>query len=144
MPGARRDRALSSAVGNTLLIAITVLLAATVSALALGIAVQTLFLGGSSSSSGDAGPPEATFEIRYHGENASVTVTHAGGDTVHPDRLTVRRDGTPVSTAWPEGLVTAGDTGVVETVTAGDEIAVVWTGPDGDRSWVLQTARVPS
>jgi hypothetical protein len=135
-----RDRAVSSLVGNSVLIALTAILAATVAAFALGFVVQTLYFGGG----GDGGPsaPEAAFDVEYFQGNRTAVLTHVGGDVVGDKRLRVRRDGEPVETEWSSLSVGAGDSTRIRPVDPGDEVSVVWTDPEASKTWVLHSERV--
>jgi hypothetical protein len=136
-----RDRAVSSLVGNSVLVALTAILAATVAAFALGFAVQTLYLGGGGGGGGSPAP-EAAFAVEYFQGNRTAVVTHVGGDVIDAEGLVVRRDREEIETAWPSPEVTAGDSTRIRPVESGDEVSVVWEHPEKSRTWVLHSERV--
>jgi hypothetical protein len=137
-----RDRAVSSLVGNSVLIALTAILAATVALFALGFAVQTLYFGGGGGSGGGSSAPEAAFDVTYYQGNRTAVVTHVGGDAIDAEALVVRRDSEPVGADWSAPEVSAGDAVRIEPVAPGDEVSVVWRHPEESRTWVLHSVRV--
>jgi flagellin-like protein len=135
-----RDRAVSSVIGNSVLIAVTVILAVAVTTFALGFAVHLLFFDGDGQETSD--PPEATFSITYQEPSDAVVITHTGGDKIPADRLTVRRDQETVPMNWPGDPIVPGDAVRLKSVADGDRVAVVWNTPEESQSWVLNRTRI--
>lgn len=126
------DRAVSPVIGVILMVAVTVILAAVVSTLVLG-------LGGDVKAT-----PQASFSFDNDGSN-TVTVTHTGGADLAISEVNVTGASTPFD--WDSGVdtdskVTAGETGSV-TVSASDRLQVVWNGGEG-KSSILASYEVPS
>ena len=127
------DRAVSPVIGVILMVAITVILAAVIASMTLG-------LGDSAQTA-----PQAKFDFEQSGTGASatVTVTHASGASIDPARVTVIADGDNAFTGsvGADGKISAGDS---ITVNAGstDEVKVVWESEDGGTSSTLQTYEV--
>jgi|GEM_PF-5905886 len=80
-----------------------------------------------------AEPPQAGFEQQYDPAAGEVTITHAAGETVAVDRLTVTVAGEPHEAWTAEGeRLRTGDAVTVRDVAPGAAGALVWHGPDGD------------
>lgn len=78
--------------------------------------------------------PQIRFDFETRDGGSTVTVTHAGGETVEADSLFVVVDGR--TTPWPgAGEVAAGDQATVDA-GAGASVRVVWRGPDGERATI--------
>lgn len=107
------DRAVSPVVGVVLMVAITVILAAAVLTLTMGIQEPE-------------SPPQATFDAAV--SNGTVTLTHTGGNAIEAEALAVRGADCTFT-----GTVTAGDqcSGPVQS----DPIRIVWQ--SGDSSYVI-------
>ena len=117
------DRAVSPVVGVALLIAMTVILAAVIGAVVLGIGV------------GPADAPQATLSFEYDGTD-TVEMTHEGGDALDWSEITVAGDVTDSSP--DDGTMTAGDNeNVASDVGDGDEIRIVWEDPNSNSTTVL-------
>jgi FlaG/FlaF family flagellin (archaellin) len=91
--------------------------------------------------------PSASIQFEYDRPNDAVTATHEGGDTL-TGRVVVTKNGGS-ATEWP-APIEAGDrfsvgTGgdLPTTVTAGDEITVVWRSSGGDETKVVGKFVVP-
>jgi flagellin-like protein len=124
------DRAVSPVIGVILMVAVTVILAAVVSTLVLG-------LGGDVQST-----PQASFSFDYDGAN-TVTITHTGGADIDTDDLSVT--GGTAAASWNDGgdsEISAGEDGTV-AVNGGEELSVVWNGGEG-KSSILASYQVPS
>lgn len=119
------DRGVSPVVGVVLLVAITVLLAATVGTMVMGFADDI---------GGPEGEPDANMSIAVDGLNESVTVTHEGGDDLEAERLRIDGDveGAPVT--WDEyGTVSTHDSKTLNTTAENPDVYVVYrTDTDGD------------
>ncbi|MWG36244.1 type IV pilin [Halomarina oriensis] len=136
------DRAVSPVIGVILMVAITVILAAVIASLTLGLgdSAQTAptakfdFDQGAASGSGDA----------------DVTVTHASGASIDADRITVTysgaspadQDGTAFSGADADNPISAGDSLTLSDVSENEQIKVIWTSEDGGTSSTLATYTV--
>ena len=89
------DDAVSPVIGVILMVAVTVILAATIGTFVLGVGQGT-----------SSPTPQATWAFEYDdggdgfgsGTNDELTVTHEGGDTIE-ERLTVQVDGQRVDTS---------------------------------------------
>lgn len=124
------DRAVSPVVGVALLIAITVILAAVIGGVVLGL--------GSSS----AEAPQASLQFQFQ-DNTTLDIQHAGGDKLNASNIEIRTsDGTGVSTGFDQNTA-AGET---ETITfssgldAGDRVSVVWMDPNSEDEAILGSA----
>ena len=127
--GGMTDRAVSPVVGVALLIAITVVLAATI-----GAAVMTLGVGG-------AGVPEVTLSFTVN-ENDEIVLIHEGGEPLDPDHIVILdQDGDGVGELEDE--LTAGERIVVveEDLEGIEQIRVVWEDPDTDNAQILANFR---
>lgn len=114
MSRADRPRAVSSVLAVVLLVAVTVLLAATVGALALSTDVLEP-------------APRTVFDADVDAAADRVSVTHRGGDPVDPGRLRVRIlvDGAPIAHQPPVPFFAAtgfasGPTGPFNSAYGGD------------------------
>jgi len=134
------ERAVSPVIGVILMVAVTVILAAVVSMLVLG-------MGGNVESH-----PQASFSFDYSSGDV-VTITHDGGDTLDAARVNVTYTNATtensVSETWSahsdvlaSGDISAGNSWENE-VKAGTTVRVIWTGSNGDTA-VLATYKVPA
>lgn len=127
------DEGLSGAQFRLLLFAAVGIGAALLIAI-IGITAASVVLGGGG---GSSGPPDAEFTVQTidRTEGVAANVTHAGGDAVNPDSIVIEVDGEDRGT-WEElggegpDIVAAGHRLRYGNVTAGDSVAVVWTGGD--------------
>lgn len=71
-------------------------------------------------------PPQAGFAFAHDERTEWLTVKHAGGETIDGEHLFVVHDGELLANFAAHGTVRAGDEIVVEGVTRGDEVSVVW------------------
>ncbi len=124
-------RAVSPAIGVVLLLAITVTLAATVAgAFLLGIDRPAEPDLTATLETDDT--PEATFT--FDRTRRTLTVTHAGGDTLAAERVQIRGDVRDGPVRWGTGEITEGDatavtvTGTDVWVTVGGETVSEWSG----------------
>ena len=113
------DRAVSPVVGVALLIAMTVILAAVIGAVVLGIGV------------GPADAPQATLSFSESGDH--VELKHQGGDALDASEVTIIVDGT--SQDLSEDM-SAGDTEQIDDAQ-GDEVIVVWEDPESGSTTTL-------
>jgi FlaG/FlaF family flagellin (archaellin) len=110
------------------MVAVTVILAAVVSTLVLGMDndIQTT--------------PQTSFGFDYDGTD--LTITHTGGKALETSDLSVSSG----TVAWNHGgdsKISAGETGDVTGLSAGDTVNVVWTGQE-DNSAILASYQVPA
>jgi flagellin-like protein len=132
------DDAVSPVIGVILMVAITVILAAVIGTFVLG-------LGGSVQETA----PQAQFTFDYDG-TSKLNITHDGGDSIDPARVSVPNtnesgntwDGFTASTVT-SGQIQAGDSAAV-SVSAGQNVRVVWTSQSGDNSATLAEFTVPN
>jgi flagellin-like protein len=150
------DSAVSPVIGVILMVAITVLLAATAASFFLGIGQQS-----------QTTTPTTAISFDYDTHNASgpgirddtLTVSHAGGDTISADRvsvviqdaansggeLNVRRSWEEWSSSGSVSAISAGDAVTVERgKTSGTSLAlnqataqVTWNDPSSSQSFIL-------
>jgi flagellin-like protein len=121
----------SPVVGVALLIAITVILAAVIGGVVLGLGT------------GSADAPQASLQFEYNSSsNDHLTVSHEGGDPIDANNTEFRTSG---SISMDESFNTdlaAGESQDFDTngnATAGDEVSVVWTDPNSGDESVLGT-----
>lgn len=124
------DRAVSPVIGVILMVAVTVILAAVVSMLVLGMGSDV------------ESHPQASFSFDYDSSAGTVDITHEGGDTLANSSVSVIVEGTEDPNAWPAAEISAGDTYTTGNVNSSDSIRVVWTGSNGDTA-VLGSFEVP-
>lgn len=146
------DRAVAPVIAVILLVAITVILAAVIGGFVLGVEqdVQTA--------------PEASFDFEFGqaetgtpNPEAVVNVTHRAGDRLEVGENTnsVRLVTTANETVWVDGstaasTVRAGDTydgfryAGEDTLSSGETVRVVWTGPENESSATLAQRDAPT
>ncbi len=130
------DRAVSPVVGVALLIAITVILAAVIGGVVLGLGT------------GGAEVPQAQLNADFDEDDQSVDINHNGGEPLPEDQITIvyESDDTDSEVAALDGDLTAGDSENVELgelIDAEDEfedgvtVTVVWEDPNSDSESIL-------
>ena len=129
------DRAVSPVIGVLLMVAITVILAAVIGTFVLG-------LGDSVSQTS----PSASFDYEFNGSNTSVVITHAGGDSLNADQISVGG----LDTTWENASRGAWDSGTISAGSAtgengydGDEVRVIWESDDGSSSQTIGSRSTP-
>lgn len=145
------ESAVSPVIGVTLMVAITVLLAAAIATFVLGVGEGLMA----------ASPPQAQLALEFEltdgeddfgtsttmaNDEGILTITHESGDDVPAERLTVSGSsvtGAPSearfsdSDAYSEGdEIEAGDS-LEYAVQQDDTVRVTWTDPNGERSATL-------
>jgi FlaG/FlaF family flagellin (archaellin) len=146
---ARDEAAVSSVIAVVLMVALTIVLAASVGVFVLGIGQEA---------TSQAGTPNVKYATEYvndTGKNATLSISVKGGDTVKVENLEVIIDGT---TAWKDGSnetgfldgsgwsgeVKSGDTLTIEAgsnkINPGDRLMIVWK--TGDTSTILLDRRI--
>ncbi len=122
------DRAVSPVVGVALLIAITVILAAVIGGVVLGLGT------------GGVDTPQAQMQAQFTADN--VTIEHNGGEPLPADQVTFSgADGQNVTLAEESGEdLTAGDSVELDRDDFDDasEITVLWEDPNSDSTTVLE------
>jgi FlaG/FlaF family flagellin (archaellin) len=131
------DRASASTIGIILLVAITVILGATIAGYMLDLR-----------SSVEGGGPDASFQFEYNSVTGDVQVTHESGDPVNGSQLRFAGAANEYNqfgsiSGWSGGQVEAGDT-VSVAVDEGETIELIWRNLEGDKTIVLNTYEVPS
>lgn len=132
------DDAVSPVIGVILMVAITVILAAVIGTFVLGLGDQVQNTS-----------PQASFNFEFDTTSPNIIVTHDGGDTID--------SASTLEVAGPDGSETYTDSGGNDisagdqsehsysdiASSSGDEVRVVWTGPNGDSSATLGKAERP-
>ncbi len=127
------DRAVSPVVGVALLIAITVILAAVIGGVVLGLGT------------GGVDTPQAQMQAQYNAAGDNVTIEHNGGEPLPADQITfsgANGDNVTLSEVNSEEDLTAGES--VRLEEEGDiddisEITVLWDDPNSDSTTVLES-----
>ncbi len=149
------DDAVSPVIGVILMVAVTVLLAATIGTFVLGVGQGT-----------SSPTPQATWEFEYDGggdggfsagsQDDSLTVTHGGGDTVE-NTLTVQVDGkrvdtsgdltyTPSAPSPPFGAgssITVEESSSTDSIQSGDRVFVIYRPDKPEFRALIGESRVP-
>ncbi len=151
------SRAVSPVIGVILMVAITVILAAVIGTFVLGIGENV------------NSTPQATWDFDANETSADtideITITHNGGDSIDPARLSVSGavdsgSGDPVeftnsSNFAPGGTVSAGEKIVLNNSTTnsfqadisgqeGDEVQLVYTAEGGGDSNIIARYELPA
>jgi flagellin-like protein len=155
------DDAVSPVIGAILMIAIVVVLAATIGTFVLGFG-GTLDRAPQAQFTIDAADDVAAFDTNPGGSGDVVNVTHAAGDTIDPSRIVIHVDDETItgdassatgaldagnSIPW-SSPVGAGDTMVITEdsgggpIQEGNRVRVVWRGPEGGSSAVLARGEI--
>lgn len=122
------DRAVSPVIGVIMMVAVTVILAAVVSTLVLGMGDDL------------EANPQANFGFDYDATGTNLTITHEGGQTLEAAQVYVN-NGTEVPWA-STGDISAGDS-MDLTVSPDDTVRVVWKSDNGNTA-ILATYKVPA
>lgn len=125
-----RERAVSPVVGVALLIAMTVILAAVIGYVVLGMNAT------------GAEAPQATFSFDHNESDNEIEITHEGGDALDDNEIQVYiddEDGQALSDADTDPIDEGSEMTAGETVAfTGDEsVTIVWEDPNGDQSNVI-------
>ncbi|GEM_PF-1830883 len=127
--GGLRTAATSLAAVVGVAVVLLLVVAGILLAIGTGIGLVGDFLASSGGSTD--GPPEATFDLERTDDG--VVLTHAGGEPVPAEELSLEVDGEPAG-LWADGgveTVTEGETIVLQDVEAGSLVTVRWTGEAG-------------
>ena len=119
------DRAVSPVVGVALLIAITVILAAVIGAVVLGLGVTS------------ADAPQASLQFEY--DDGELTIHHAGGETLSQDEIVLGGDADHIDDPLDDDLSSGNSEEVNVTLEDGDTVTVVWEDPNSDDSSVISS-----
>ena len=118
-----RLRAGGTALGVVIAIAVVLFLAIAIAALTVGYVWGTVFVDDAS------GPDPPTVEFDTALEDETLTIEHAGGDTLDPAEVVITIDGTDRGT-WAEyggsGTVAEGSVIEVDAVETGDDLEIRW------------------
>jgi flagellin-like protein len=131
------DEAVSPVIGVILMVAITVILAAVIGTFVLGLGDQLQ----------DTSPTMSLSFDEAAGNDEQIKVTHDGGDSLNPDRISLTSEGTALDSSdtpvddWPNNdQIKAGDSTLVDfdsQPNSGDILKIVWTSDDGGNSNVI-------
>lgn len=117
-----------------MMVAVTVILAAIVSMLVLGMGQDV------------DNSAQASFSFDYDSAG-TLEVTHDGGDALDAGDVAILVDGTEdADDTWTSDPITAGSSytvGSVSALTGGETVKVVWTGENGE-THTLATYKVPT
>lgn len=130
------DRASASTVGIILLVAITIVLGATIGGYVLDFR-----------SSVESGGPDASFQFEYNSITGNIEVTHETGDAVNGSQIRFAGAANEYTSfgsipGWSGNDVSSGD-GVSLSVDEGETLKLIWRSLDGDETEVLATYEVP-
>ena len=118
------DRAVSPVVGVAMLIAITVILAAVIGGVVLGLGT------------GGAETPQAQLNAQIDAAASdNVTIDHNGGEPLPAGEVKVVDESGNNVTLSDD--LTAGDSITTNTLQADDEITVIWDDPESDSETVI-------
>jgi|AntRauTorcE11898_2_1112593.scaffolds.fasta_scaffold02840_8 flagellin-like protein len=118
------ERAVSPVVGVALLIAITVILAAVIGGVVLGLGTSSV----------DA--PQASLQFEYNDTADELTVSHKGGEKLKSDNLAVRGNAT---FTFSSDLAAGQSRTIPATLSDGDEVSIVWQDPNSNEEAVIGT-----
>ena len=136
------DRAVSPVVGVALLIAITVILAAVIGGVVLGIGT------------GGVDTPQAQLQAEYNDSaatgDAGWVIFHNGGEPLPADEVVfedgdgevaihVTEDDFSEANEFDNGEFNAGDTLYIEGDESDGELTILWEDPNSDSTTVLET-----
>jgi|APHM01.1.fsa_nt_gi archaeal flagellin N-terminal-like domain len=120
------DRGVSPVIGVILMVATTVILAAVIAAFVFGV-------GATNSSA-----PTVTWDYDYNESNGDLTIIHAGGDTLDPDRIDLlftNVDGVPSPIGLDGkdngGKIVSGLSKISDPMQAGNSVRVDLTDDNG-------------
>lgn len=120
------DRAVSPVVGVSMLIGITVILAAVLGTVVLGVGV------------GPAATPQATLSFAVVDD--TIELHHEGGEALDAEEIVILdEDGAEVDPGLETDLATGERQVIVNDRTSVDRVSVVWKDPRGDSEQILAT-----
>lgn len=99
--------------------------------LAIVGAFALIGLGATSVGEESTGAPETEWTLTRVNES-HARVSHAGGEPVRTDRLTVAVDGQPRRVQWSATTLVDGESGIVR-VSEGARVTLVWERSEADR-----------
>jgi hypothetical protein len=99
--------------------------------LAIVGALALIGLGVTSAPQESTGPPETDWTLTRVNES-HVRVSHAGGEPVRADLLTVAVDGQPRRVQWTTTMLTQGESGAVRA-DEGVRVTLIWQRSEADR-----------
>lgn len=142
-------RGVAPVLGVVMMVAIAVSLAAVVAMSAFGVADEVADVG-----------PSTSFEYEYDWDNRNwetgdtITITHASGDEIQAEKLTIEIEGAPPldgTDAFDGETVDAGSSATIThgfgedsggTWTGGETIRLVWHG-DAGQTTVISSRTIP-
>jgi len=132
------ERAVSPVIGVILMVAITVILAAVIGTFVLGLGENV------------ESAPQASLDFQYDSSSNNVTMEHRGGDTLDPNNVEIRLNGTSPSSDILSDNFQAGESVTINgstyatgyNIQTGDTITVVTTG--SGRQNVIARYEVPA
>ena len=120
------ERAVSPVVGVALMIAITVILAAVIGAVVLGLGT------------GGVDTPQAQLQAEWNDDGNEVVITHNGGEPLpEGEVIFIVDDEDPVGLT--QDLTTGESYEVGATEGTHDELTVIWEDPNSDSSTILES-----
>jgi len=140
------DDAVSPVIGVILMVAITVILAAVIATFVLGLGEQVSSTGPQAQFTFDYNedPDDTTVDLgTVGGDDAKLTITHAGGDTITASQLSVSGSDAGGDGSWNDGdyeansEISAGDSLSI-AIESDDTISVTWTSENGQSSSTLR------
>jgi flagellin-like protein len=128
------ENAVSPVIGVILMVSITVILAAVIGTFVLGLGENL-----------QQTSPNTNFDFDYTaGNDATVDITHTGGDSIDADKNTLKVvDEAGNSVEFTDSSVSAGDSITFNNVDSGETIRVIWESQTGDNSATLAESESP-
>ena len=133
------DTAVSPVIGVILMVAITVILAAVIGTMVLGLTGNV-----------NQTAPQASFTFSQTpnggGSGYNVTIDDNGGDSIPINNINVTVGGSTQGVTWSTGTndVAAGSSTTLTGLSNGDQIKIIWKKNNGKSAQVLATYKVSS
>lgn len=116
--GSNDNRGVSPVIGVILMVAITVILAATIGTMVMSMTDNV-----------DDAAPQASLSADENPDTSTITLTHEGGDVLDPSELTATTSGSGAVEISNTDTVGVGSTLTIDVTTdvaQGDEIRLIW------------------
>ncbi|WP_340102168.1 type IV pilin N-terminal domain-containing protein [Salinibaculum salinum] len=124
---------MSPVIGVILMVAITVILAAVIATFVLGLGDRVSDTA-----------PQATFDVSYDEDAGEVTVTHASGETLNSDQISLNGQTWTDANGYANRTeVSSGDSATI-SASPGDTVRLSWTNEQGTNSATIRTYEVPT
>lgn len=141
MPGEEQHHSLFNKLADNPAILLAVILGGAILFLVLITIVTAAVIGTFVLGAGNESTPQTPvvqFEHDYDSTGNTVTITHAGGDNINPETITITNTDTNTDTNWddPDGEITAGETTTVNAAPD-DTIKITYKHPDKDYTEIL-------